>query len=397
MKNFRLLQLAALATLAGAGAVPSAALAAENTAPYVGVSVGRSTAQINEQRLVGGLLGPSTTLATISSDDRDTNYRVFAGYPFNRILGIELGLFRLGSFSYAATTAPAGAVDGRVAVKGVDIDLVATLPLSERWDALGRVGAQFARSRHSYAGSGALSAVNGSTSRRKTEAKFGVGLQYAFSPGFLMRAEAERYRISDGADDRGHVNVVSVSAVFPFGGASPRMAQAARRPVEMQPTSPPIVMTQATPAVERPAPVIVVAPEPAPVVAPPAPRRVSFSTEALFGFDVATVSPQGHSALDRFAEQIEGTRYDTVSVEGHTDRLGSTAYNQTLSLQRAEAVKRYLAANGRVEGMKITATGKGESTPVTRLADCPGERANSALIACLQPDRRVEVELSGQR
>ncbi len=67
-----------------------------------------------------------------------------------------------------------------------------------------------------------------------------------------------------------------------------------------------------------------------------------------------------------------------IRVEGHTDRLGSSAYNEKLSLQRAEAVKSYLVISGGINPAKISAVGKGES-------------------ARLQPDRRVEVEVSGTR
>lgn len=78
-------------------------------------------------------------------------------------------------------------------------------------------------------------------------------------------------------------------------------------------------------------------------------------------------------------------------MEGHTDRLGSSLYNEKLSLQRAESVKGYLAQTGGIDPSKISTVGKGEMEPVTKPADCKGNAPTPALIACLQPDRRVEV------
>lgn len=86
-----------------------------------------------------------------------------------------------------------------------------------------------------------------------------------------------------------------------------------------------------------------------------------------------------------------------MRVEGHTDRLGSDAYNQTLSEQRAHAVKNHLGTAGKLDGSKITAVGKGETQPITRPEDCKGNQRTAALVACLQPDRRVDVEVNATR
>jgi OOP family OmpA-OmpF porin len=138
-------------------------------------------------------------------------------------------------------------------------------------------------------------------------------------------------------------------------------------------------------------------------VAPPAPpappprRRVSFTAESLFNFDQSNVQPEGRVALDKFASELAGTQYETISVEGHTDRLGKPAYNQKLSMERASAVKDHLVSTGHIDPAKISATGKGESTPVTKPEDCKGTRQTPALVTCLQPDRRVEIEVTGTK
>ena len=95
------------------------------------------------------------------------------------------------------------------------------------------------------------------------------------------------------------------------------------------------------------------------------------------------------------ADALRGKSYDSISLTGHTDRIGSVAYNQRLSVLRAQSVKKYLEGKG-LDAAKITATGKGKSQPVTKATDCKGPKLpKAAIVACLQPDRRVEIEISG--
>ena len=122
---------------------------------------------------------------------------------------------------------------------------------------------------------------------------------------------------------------------------------------------------------------------------------MSFSADSLFSFDKSNVRPEGRAALDKFAADLIGTTYGTITVEGYTDRLGSDAYNQKLSVQRADAVKTYLVDSKGLDPAKISAVGHGESSPVTKPDECRGEKRTPALIACLQPDRRVEIEVTG--
>jgi phosphoribosylformylglycinamidine (FGAM) synthase-like enzyme len=96
------------------------------------------------------------------------------------------------------------------------------------------------------------------------------------------------------------------------------------------------------------------------------------------------------------AQELKGTDFQLIMVEGHTDRLGSSEYNQTLSQERAEAVKNYLVNTGGIAANKISAVGKSESMPVTRPEDCKGQGKSAALISCLKADRRVEVEVQAE-
>ena len=117
----------------------------------------------------------------------------------------------------------------------------------------------------------------------------------------------------------------------------------------------------------------------------------------MFGFDRSTVQPDGRSALDAFAGKLAGTPFDQITVEGHTDRLGTEAYNQQLTQRRADAVKSCLVTESKVDAGKITAKGMGEGKPVTQRADCKGYAPSAKLIACLQPERRVDIEVTGSR
>lgn len=154
--------------------------------------------------------------------------------------------------------------------------------------------------------------------------------------------------------------------------------------------------------VEAPAPSVVTAaapsPKPAATPAPvtrPAPQSVSFSADALFAFDKAELKPEGKTLLDDFASQLRGAQYETITVTGHTDRFGSNDYNQKLSGRRADSVKSYLVSKD-IPAHRLNASGKGETQPVTQADDCKGGQSVK-VIACLQPDRRVHVEVTGAK
>jgi OOP family OmpA-OmpF porin len=141
--------------------------------------------------------------------------------------------------------------------------------------------------------------------------------------------------------------------------------------------------------------VVVAAPaaRPAPVVV----TRVNLSADSLFGFDSSTVNANGKVALDKLSADLRGVQYDSIKVTGHTDRLGSASYNDALSSRRANAVTDYLVQTGGVMRGKVATSGAGETTPLTKAADCRGTSPTPALVSCLQPDRRVEVEVHGTR
>lgn len=385
-KIVRLLSLAGLSSLLAASA-----FAQEGGYAYGGLSLGASRAKIDEARISASLLASGLTTTSMSRDESDKGFKIFGGYQFNRHVAVEAGYFNLGKFGFTSTTVPAGTLNGSIKLQGLNLDLVGTLPLTERLSAIARVGAQYASARDNFSGTGAVNVLNPNPSERAWNYKAGAGLQYEFGPSLLVRAEAERYRVNDAVGNRGDINLYSVSLVFPFG----RTPAPAPRPIAAAPA---YVAPAPAPVAAPPPPPPVVAQAPAaPVVMPSARRRVSFEADSLFTFDKSDVRPEGRSTLDKFVQELKGVEFEVIAVEGHTDRLGSEAYNQALSARRAEAVKAYLVASGGWPAAKVAAVGKGESAPVTRPADCKGSKPSPTLIACLQPDRRVEVEVAGTR
>jgi OmpA-OmpF porin, OOP family len=207
----------------------------------------------------------------------------------------------------------------------------------------------------------------------------GVGFQYSFNERWGMQADIRRSHARIRGDDfnfkRSNTDLVTVGLTYAFGGAPAPAPRAEPAPAYVAP--PPV-------AVAPP----VAAPAPAPV-APAAPKfeRYTLSATELFAFDSATLKmPQ--AKLDEIATALSGNaQVSNVAITGYTDRLGSDAYNLKLSQRRADAVKMYLTNKG-IDSNRLTATGKGESNPVTQCSD----KKMAALIQCLEPNRRVEIE-----
>ncbi len=143
------------------------------------------------------------------------------------------------------------------------------------------------------------------------------------------------------------------------------------------------------------------APAPAPAAAPaptpkPAAQKVTLAADALFDFDKAVLRAEGKAKLDDVTDKLKGMKLEVIIAVGHTDRIGSDKYNQKLSEKRAEAVKAYLVGKG-VEANRVYTEGKGEKQPVTGDKCGKSDNKSKKLIECLQPDRRVEIEVIGTK
>ncbi|MCB6185236.1 OmpA family protein [Leeia sp. TBRC 13508] len=130
--------------------------------------------------------------------------------------------------------------------------------------------------------------------------------------------------------------------------------------------------------------------------AKPAFEKVMLSAEALFDTNKSVVKSEGKASLDDLVSKLQQfPQVELILLTGHADYRGSDKANQKLSENRANAVKEYLVSKG-IAADRIQAEGKGESEPVTKPGDCKGKKGAS-LSACLQPDRRVQVEIAVQR
>jgi OOP family OmpA-OmpF porin len=183
--------------------------------------------------------------------------------------------------------------------------------------------------------------------------------------------------------------------------ASRQVAAPAPAPRAAAPLPPVAAEPKLEPA---PAPVAVQeAPAPAPIIVAPAPvqpsyEKVTLSADVLFDFNKATLKEGGRQQLEQLAERLRGASLDEIRIVGHADRIGGAQYNQRISEERANSVRAYLESRTAARSMKTA--GKGKLEPVTANA-CKGmgaeSGANRRLVECLQPDRRVDIELFGVR
>ena len=145
-----------------------------------------------------------------------------------------------------------------------------------------------------------------------------------------------------------------------------------------------IVAPKAAPAAAAPAAAPKAAPAPAP--APAAATKVTYAADAFFDFDKAVLKTEGKAKLDDLVGKVKGINLEVIIAVGHTDSVGADAYNQKLSVRRAEAVKAYLVSKG-IEKNRVYTEGKGEKQPVADNKTKEGRAKN----------RRVEIEVVGTR
>ena len=133
--------------------------------------------------------------------------------------------------------------------------------------------------------------------------------------------------------------------------------------------------------------------EPRAMSVKPSAEKVTVASDVLFDFNKATLSSEGMKKLDDFAAKVNGMSLEVIIAVGHADRLEKDG--QTLSEKRATAVRDYLVSKG-VPAKRVYTEGKGAKQPVTKPDQCLGAKS-SKVIACLQPDRRVDLEVVGTR
>jgi len=336
---------------------------------YGGGNVGQGRANIDDDRINSNLFGQGFTSVIIEDDDRDFGYKLFGGYQFGKFLSVEGGYLDLGKYGYTAEMIPAGTVDAEIRVRGLNLDLVGYLPITDQLSAFARAGVNHAKVKGTFMGTGLATVTTPTTSERDTNYKFGFGLQYFLSESFGVRAEAERYRINDSLGTKGDVDLFSVGLVYRFGATA-----AVAQPVRQQAAAP--------------APQPVPAPAPAPVRdtdsdndgvvdrldrCPRTPAGVTVDangcpevlmvlTGVNFAYDSSQIDASSVRILDEAVSALNEADSVRIRIVGHTDSRGSEAYNQSLSVRRANAVRDYFVSKG-ISAARLSTSGEGESRP----------------------------------
>jgi OOP family OmpA-OmpF porin len=172
------------------------------------------------------------------------------------------------------------------------------------------------------------------------------------------------------------------------GALKPPPAPAPAPRVAPPPPPPPPARPAARPAPPPPAarPAPPAPPRPAPAPAAPVSEKVTFAADAFFDFNKSNLKPEAQAKLADLVDKTKGIALEVIIAVGHTDSVGDDAYNQKLSIARAEAVKKFLTEKG-VEKNRVYTEGKGEKSPVADNKTNEGRAKN----------RRVEVEVVGTR
>ncbi len=354
-----------------------------NRAWYAGAGIGQTRAAIDEPRLRNSLSANGATVSSFNSDERDQGYKLFIGKRLNPYFAVEAGYFDLGKFGFTSTTMPTGALRGEAAFKGVNLDLVGQMPLSQRFSLLGRAGMNYAKTNTHFRGDRLYAITNPDASERKLAGKVGVGLEFKFSEALALRGEMERFRVNDAVGNRGDADMFSLALVYKIG----RPVTARPAPASAEPAPVPAPESAPSPA---PAPATVPATAPATPTPAPAPvtvsEKVTIAAEALFDSGKWVVTRDGKAALDDMLGKLQGMTIEVMLTVGHADAIGSARSNQRLSVRRAKAVKAYIVSKG-IAATSVYTEGKGESAPVASNKTAKGRAKN----------RRVTVEVVGTR
>jgi OOP family OmpA-OmpF porin len=279
----------------------------------------------------------------------------YLGYQANRYVGFELGYDWLGNMPYRSDI---NGNSGAFKANGIQLTAKLGYPITNDLDIYTRLGGMTWRADVKTRGTaGAFKDHDTGVSPLAA-----VGLEYAITKSVATRLDYQWVsNIGDGDSVKTRPDNSSLSL-----GVAYRFGQEA-------PVVPPVV----APSVET--------------------KRFALKSDVLFTFAKSTLRPEGKAALDDLYMQLKDLHPTggTIAVIGYTDRIGNDKSNQVLSEKRAQSVVDYLIGKG-IPSDKITARGLGEADPVTG-DSCKSVKARKALIECLAPDRRVEIEVTGTR
>ncbi|MBE2896228.1 porin OmpA [Pasteurellaceae bacterium HPA106] len=278
-------------------------------------------------------------------------YGVVGGYQITPNFAAELGYDYYGSYELKAP----GADKFKHTAHGANLSLKASYPIVTDLDFYAKAGAALVHSNYKVTGKKAEKKHS-----NRVSALFAGGLEYAITPSLTASVEYQwlnnvgKLKVDNQTVDyRPDIGTVYAGLTYRFG----QTAQA------------PEIVT----------------------------KKFAFSSDVLFAFNKADLKPAAAQAIDTMTAEVaqSGLGNPNFNVAGYTDRLGSDAYNLKLSQKRAETVANYLVSKG-VPQTNVSAVGYGEANPVTG-SNCDAVKGRKALIACLAPDRRVEVAVQGAK
>lgn len=364
-KSVIALAVSGLALASVAQAAPQA-----NTA-YVGAKAGWASFHDGIEQFDAKKLGDGNGFGM---NRNSVTYGVFGGYQILDNLAVEAG------YDYYGRVRGSAKLDDtnkdKTAFKhtahGANIALKANYPIIAGLDTYGKVGVALVRNDY-YVQSDEVKKDRVKDHRFQTSLLLGAGVEYAITNDLAARVEYQWLnnagkaspRIIEAANDMGakatdyrpDIGSVSAGLTYRFGqGAAPVAAE-------------PEVVT----------------------------KNFAFSSDVLFAFGKSNLKPAAAQALDAAHTEINnlGLANPAIQVNGYTDRIGKDAPNLKLSQRRAETVANYMVSKG-VNPANITAVGYGKANPVTGNT-CDAVKGRKALIACLAPDRRVEVQVQGSK
>ncbi|WP_331345151.1 OmpA family protein [Cellvibrio sp. UBA7661] len=322
---------------------------------YGGFNIGHTYESINDGAIANHELGGGLT--TITDDDRDNGYKLFAGYLINDIFLLEAGYFDLGQFGSRATKTNISTLQSRTKTKGFSLDVLGSLPLTEKFSAFARVGVHYSEVKNRFQGISNLVAINHHHRERDVNFKWGGGLQYDFTAKFGMRIEAERYAINDTMNNNGSINFYSLGIVYRFGSQHPTRTQLISNR-DMPDTS----------------------------IDPPTLEEYCSMLDIQFEINNADIQREDFERLSVVGIFLAKYPEASVVIEGHTDNVGSPEDNQALSRHRAESVLSYLVKDQGVDRARLLAVGFGDTRPIASNATEEGKRANrriNTVISCV--------------
>ena len=240
--------------------------------------------------------------------------------------------------------------------RGINVDAVGILPLTEKLSALGRVGLSYAQTRDAFAGSGAVNVLsaNSSMHERNANLKVGLGLQYALTESLAMRVEAERYRLDDAVGNLGDVDLFSLGLVYRFGKTTNSSTSS-----EPNTVGPMATTTQS--------------------------QQYCSILDIQFEINQDDIQREESEKLAVIGTFLQKYPETTAIIEGHSDNVGAPEHNIALSQHRAESVVSYLQNSFKIAPSRLSAVGYGDTRPIADNNTEDGKRQNrriDTVIAC---------------